>query len=325
MSSSDDDSFDCAGKATDGKRYDSIASMWAHELRGGKEPLSEQPEHQANQQSSTANPNNHRTVDTTGDDDVDDDDVDEVWYNKSEAYWAEQKASVAGMLGGLDKLHARDVNASRRFLNSLSELQVFKRHKALDVGAGIGRVTRYLLSDEFDVVDMLEQSVSYLQESHTYLESVKHKVGRRIACGMQEFRADGLTARDGVESGELRQTYNVVWIQWTVIYLLDDDFVDFIKECVKSLTPDGIIVLKDNVARSGFLVDKDDSSIMRSNRYMMHLFKRSGVEVIKQARQLDFPKGIFPVRMYALRPRLNTPDSDAAPCAGPSHDATQSS
>lgn len=284
--SSADDMFDCAGKATDGKHYESIASMWASEL-----------EHA-----------DHDSFDTKP-----------AWYTKSEAYWAVQKASVAGMLGGLDDLHTRDVTASRRFLNNLSQSHPIQHRRALDVGAGIGRVTRYLLSEEFDTVDLLEQSVAYINESDAYLDSVKHKVGRRIACGMQEFRATGLTARNGVEAGDLRKTYDVVWIQWTVIYLHDDDFVAFVQECIKCLTPNGIIVVKDNVARTGFLVDKDDSSIMRSNRYMLHLFKRAGVEVIKQARQLDFPKTVFPVRMFALKPSSsNVADTAASTTASSS-------
>lgn len=273
------DPFNCSGKTTDGKQYDSITSMWADELH--KDDSEDDEE-------------DNRSSDV---------EMNDEWYRKSEAYWAEQKASVAGMLGGLDVLHTRDVNASRRFLNSLSsDSRQINRRRALDVGAGIGRVTRYLLSGEFQVVDMLEQSVSYLKESHNYLESVKDKVGRRIACGMQEFKSGGLVARDGIETGNLRMVYDVIWIQWTIGYLTDDDFVAFIQQCMECLSEQGIIIIKDNVARAGFLLDKDDSSIMRSNRYLVHLLKKAGVTVIKQTRQLDFPKSVYPVRMYAVEP-----------------------
>lgn len=99
------------------------------------------------------------------------------------------------MLGGLDDFHTPDVNASRGFLNTLSQSHPIQLLRALDVCAVIDIVTRYLLSEEFDTVDLLEQSVAYINESETYLDSVKQKVGRRIACGMQKFRATctGLT------------------------------------------------------------------------------------------------------------------------------------
>lgn len=262
--------FNCSGKTTDGDKYDTVADMWQHELAA---------------------------------DDVSDWSA-QTWYTKSEAYWATQKASVEGMLGGLDALHPRDVAASQRFFRSIPNPP--PRRRVLDVGAGIGRVSKYLLLPMFDTVDMLEQSLSYAQKSIAYLSDVTSgSVGRRIICGMQEFRANGVTGRDGVVSGSLNHVYDVVWIQWTIIYLFDDDFIAFLRECVKTLTNNGLIVIKDNVVRSGFIVDKNDSSIMRSDRYMRHLFHLAGVQVIKHARQLDFPKGIHPVRMYALRPNTS--------------------
>lgn len=261
--------FDCSGRTTNGDKYGTIADMWREEL--GTEEKVEDP------------------------------DTAKTWYAKSEAYWAEQKASIEGMLGGLDSLHSRDVAASKRFFEAIPNPPC--RRYVLDVGAGIGRVSKHLLLPLFDNVDMLEQSLDYVKESQSYLSDVSGGViGRRIVCGMQEFRATGVTGRDGIKSGSLVETYDVVWLQWCVIYCTDIDLVGFLQECVKTLTENGLIVIKDNVARSGFLVDKSDSSVMRSDRYMKALFQRADLEVVKQARQLDFPKDVYPVRMYALRP-----------------------
>lgn len=278
----EESSFDCAGRATDGNRYATIADMWQNEL---------------------AEDSSHAMVTPTT----------TTWYNKSEAYWNTQSASVEGMLGGLDALHSRDVSASNKFLSSIPDLH--HRRRVLDVGAGIGRVSKHLLLPNFDIVDMLEQSIAYAKESITFLADAKvepgsqrklGRIGRRIVCGMQEFNAAGITGRDGVSTGPLYGEFDVIWIQWCVIYLTDDDLIAFTKECVKALKQGGVIVIKDNVARSGFLVDKDDSSVMRSDRYMRSLFTRAGVQVIKHARQTDFPKDVYPVRMYALRPLAAT-------------------
>lgn len=41
-------------------------------------------------------------------------------------------------------------------------------------------------------------------------------------------------------------TYDIIWIQWVVGHLHDLDFIAFFRQCVRGLTPDGVVVLKDN-------------------------------------------------------------------------------
>lgn len=111
------------------------------------------------------------------------------------------------MLGGLDALHTRDITASRNFLDAL-----VRRHslvsgasaRCLDVGAGIGRVTKGLLLPAFGTVDMLEQNAAYLEESKAFVGTATAAgiVGERIACGMQDFDRAGCSGR-----------WELVWIQ----------------------------------------------------------------------------------------------------------------
>ncbi len=59
-------------------------------------------------------------------------------------------------------------------------------------------------------------------------------------------------------------TYDMIWIQWVVGHLHDMDFIDFFRNCVNGLKPDGVVVLKDNTVDDWtFVVDKTDSSITR--------------------------------------------------------------
>ena len=306
--------FNCSGLTTDGARYTTIEDMWAHELSAPHNTATQGPSGEPDAASDPDAEGDDGSANEHDDDDDDENRPEATWYQKSEAYWREQKASVEGMLGGLDALHDRDVAASRRFL---AALPVSARGRALDVGAGIGRVSKSLLLPAFERVDLLEQSPKYVAESRVYLSAFAARddaetddtghsgagmVGRRIVAGMQDFRAAGLVDRAGVATGALARAYDVVWIQWCVIYLTDDDFVSFLRECVSALRPGGLVVLKDNVARAGFLVDKDDSSVMRSGPYLKSIFARAGLAVVKEQRQLDFPSSVFPVRMYALRP-----------------------
>lgn len=76
-------------------------------------------------------------------------------YSNIKAYWAVQKTSVAGMLGDHTDLHTRYFNTSRCFLSILSQSHPIEHRRALGIGPGVGRFTRYPLSDELDTVDIL--------------------------------------------------------------------------------------------------------------------------------------------------------------------------
>lgn len=264
--------FNCKGRTTTGQHYDSISAMWQSEL-------SHIPQINV--------------------------DINNTWYQKSQTYWQHQHASIQGMLGGLGELDHPDVAASRRFLHQLfAKTPLPPCPIALDVGAGIGRVTKHLLLPLFHTVDMLEQNLYYLQQSHTFIPSELPggTVGKRIACGMQNFLATGVLGADQILTGSLEGRYNLIWIQWCIIYLTDDDLITFLRQCAKCLAPGGFLCLKDNVAKTGFLVDKEDSSIMRSNRYLKHLFHAADLQLVRETKQLDFPSDVFPVRTYALQP-----------------------
>lgn len=272
--------FDCMGRTTTGEEYGSISAMWNSEL-------SASPPASGVKRACPA---------------ADDSDS---WYTKSARYWEQQAPSVQGMLGGLGELDNRDVAASLKFLDALDRRHgALIKNNALDVGAGIGRVTKHLLLPLFKKVDMLEQNPAYLEKSFAFIGHSEDcgLVDKRIASGMQSFRANGFVGVGDNATGSLQGRYNLVWIQWCIIYLTDDDLVTFLSECAKALAPGGFICLKDNVARQGFLVDKEDSSVMRSNRYLKHIFQRANLQIVRETKQLDFPRNIFPVRTYALQP-----------------------
>jgi protein N-terminal methyltransferase len=231
---------------------------------------------------------------------------DTAWYEKSVSYWESQDATVKGMLGGLDNLSDRDIKASQAFLSVLERrhgLRI-KGGIALDVGAGIGRITKELLLPLFSVVDMLDQSPCFLEESKKFLQpsledpATMGVVERKICCGMQDFAPE-----DAVTGVSYRGRYNLIFVQWCIIYLDDDDFITHTKNQLENLAPGGILVIKDNImnaGRNGFCLDRSDNSIMRSDKYMKSLFVRSGARVIAEQAQTDMPRNTFPVRMYAL-------------------------
>lgn len=58
--------------------------------------------------------------------------------------------------------------------------------------------------------------------------------------------------------------YDLVWIQWCVGHLTDDQLVELLVRCRDSLNRDGLIVVKENLSSSTVdIFDETDSSVTR--------------------------------------------------------------
>jgi len=219
------------------------------------------------------------------------------WYRHGVGYWQEVEASVDGVLGGYGRVNDADIKCSEAFLRTVfSELLVDggKNHLvALDCGSGIGRVTKNLLIRYFNEVDLLEPVSHFLEAAREGLAS------------------DGSTASDGHRATNFYCTplqdftpearrYDVIWIQWCIGHLTDDDFVSFFSRAKVGLKPGGFFILKENIARSGFVLDNEDCSITRSDPYFKDLFRRCGLHLYRTKDQTGFPEELFAVKMYAL-------------------------
>ena len=90
--------------------------------------------------------------------------------------------------------------------------------RALDCGAGIGRITKHLLTKHFNHVDLVEQNKLFLEKAKNYLKS-SNKVENLYCCGLQNFLP---------EAGK----YDVIWCQWVLGHLTDDHLTDFFKRCL---------------------------------------------------------------------------------------------
>ena len=64
----------------------------------------------------------------------------------------------------------------------------------------------------------------------------------------------------------------------------------------------GCLFFKENIVTStGFVLDKEDNSITRSDAQYKELFQEAGMELVADALQSDFPQELFDVKMYAVR------------------------
>lgn len=228
----------------------------------------------------------------------------EGWYQGAVSYWDKQEASYNGVLGGFGYVSSFDIADSREMLkkvfkNHLKEAAAGQRKlTAVDCGAGVGRVTQELLLHYFDTVDLLEPSCHLLDKARKNIKLAVagrnypdgHEAGEFLSLGLQQF-------------DPAPQRYDCIWVQWCLLYLTDADALALFERCKTGLKGDGLILVKENVCKEGFVVDTDDNSLTRSDAYMGGLFEQAGLEVVAAAKQRNFPKELFEVRQYVLRPR----------------------
>lgn len=181
------------------------------------------------------------------------------WYSSAHDFWEDEKncpVTDNGVLGGYAHVSPADIKGSETFFTRMNKLRPgWKRELAVDCGAGIGRVSKFLLLPHFERVDLVEQSPRLLQSVPQYVGRHNSDVARirNLYCmGLQEFQPEP-------------ESYDLIWVQWVSSHLTDADYVDFLKRCKQALRPNGWIGIKENTLLSGspYELDTDDSSITR--------------------------------------------------------------
>ncbi|KAI8619331.1 alpha-N-methyltransferase NTM1 [Chytriomyces sp. MP71] len=166
------------------------------------------------------------------------------------------------------------------------------KKRNLDCGAGIGRVSKNYILKVFQKADLVEQNPNFLQAAEaSYLkeEVAAGCVGVFYPVGLQDFYPTP-------------GRYDMIWSQWVLGHLTDDDLIAFFVRCKAALKPNGFLGVKENVcARNTVELDDDDSSVTRPAVLLESIFERAGLTVMKKEVQKGFPKGLFPVNMYILR------------------------
>ncbi|CAJ0759844.1 3440_t:CDS:2 [Entrophospora sp. SA101] len=223
----------------------------------------------------------------------------EGWYTDALDYWSSTPATINGMLGGFGVVSQLETNSSIEFIKEFIEGRKGARNVikvppyitksyALDCGAGIGRVTKHFLLKVFEKVDLVEYTPKFIKQAESqYLlnEKKSGKIGKFICKGLQEFTPE-------------TKKYDMIWCQWVLSHLTDEDLIQFFKRCKIGLkNNNGIIGIKENINAIGYCLDKDDSSVTRSDKIFKEIFEKSGLKLIKEAVQFGMPEGLFEVKM----------------------------
>ncbi|KAK0228613.1 alpha-N-methyltransferase NTM1 [Armillaria fumosa] len=267
-------------------------------------------------------------------------------------YWSSQPASLDGVLGGFGtgSLPRVDALGSRLFLlhlfpelstvvsalKPIDKLHLSHRIRALDVGAGIGRVTADVLLFLVSDVLLLEPVTPFVQEAlararhaaatpqrnwrgladqHTSVTFVQgtlqdfdpaHPLANPPAKFLQRVGYSPEKPLEDVDSG-----FDVIWCQWCLGHLNDAQLVEFFRRSHAALREKdrgrSLIVVKENVCsdtadggpKSSF--DDQDSSLTRSDSAWKAVFTQAGLRLVREQVQEGLPEGLYTVKMYALR------------------------
>lgn len=219
-------------------------------------------------------------------------------YSDAIAYWLSVPASVNGVLGGFGEqtpVPKADIIGSATFLRKLESRMACAdgARLTIDMGAGIGRITRDLLWKVSDRCDLLEPVEPFVAQMERELADVKRRgrLGDIYAQGMQEWQC--LPEKMG--------QYWLVWCQWCVGQLPDDELVAFWQRCREALMPNGTVVVKENIAPVEDVFDPTDLSVTRTDAKFRELFARAGLRLIASDVQKGMPRELYPVRMYCLK------------------------
>ncbi|KAI9762801.1 MAG: Alpha N-terminal protein methyltransferase 1 [Chaenotheca gracillima] len=211
------------------------------------------------------------------------------------SYWSSIDPDVNGMLGGYPQISRVDLQGSANFLAKLRRLSPASQppRRAVDCGAGIGRITKGCLSKSFEVVDIVEPVAKFTEQIRSDEILMKEgKVGEVYTEGLETW-----SPKNGL--------YDVMWNQWCLGQLTDEQLVAYLRKSVKALKRGGWIIVKENnCTGESDIFDGVDNSVTRTDDKFRELFQNAGLTLVRTELQTGFAKrlGLFPVRFYALQP-----------------------
>ncbi|XP_016351745.1 alpha N-terminal protein methyltransferase 1B [Sinocyclocheilus anshuiensis] len=210
------------------------------------------------------------------------------FYYRAQNFYKDVPASEEGMMGDFVEISEIDLEGSRQFLKKFVGPGKAGTKRALDCGCGIGRVSKGVLFPVFESMEMLDMMEEFILHAHEcYLGDYADRVEAYYLYNLQEFIPP-------------TKRYDVIWLQWVACHLTDKDLMEFLMRAKQSLRPNGVIIIKDNMARQGCKLDPIDSSIIRHLDIMKNIIQTAGLTILDVEKQEGFPEAIVPVWMIAM-------------------------
>lgn len=214
----------------------------------------------------------------------------EIWYSKTKEFWEKSEATISGILEGNDIVHNSDVKTSCELIEGLILTNKLTPGIVLDCGAGIGRVTSNVLLNYFEKVDLMEQDEKFCGKCKENFQG-NDKIRHIFQKSFQDFN---------FSNGKEQLLYDVIWIQWCVENIDDDDLHEFLTKCKYSLNKNGLIIVKENIVAKGRMFIQEDYSKVRSDIIFKEVFNKAGFKILKHFHHPNWPKDLMKVSVFVL-------------------------
>lgn len=218
----------------------------------------------------------------------------QAWYQKRKELWEDKNATIKEMVGW-EEINLPDIKCSNELLSGLIYTKQLTPNCALDCGCGIGRVSKHVLVNYFKEIDLFEQNEKFVEKCKEELSSFPN-VNSIQQCSLQFFDFKN-------------KKYDLIWIQWCLENLEDEDLDSFISKCYNGLNDNGIVIVKENFfypIDEGPYKDKDynysdeDYSKQRKDMFYINLFMKHKFKIIKHFLNPNYPSKIIPLIVYVL-------------------------
>lgn len=217
-------------------------------------------------------------------------DTKENWYSKTKAFWEKSEPTISGILEGNDIVHNSDVKTSSEMLEGMILTNKINPGIVLDCGAGIGRVTSSVLINYFEKIDIMEQDEKFCCKcKETFTDNPK--IRNIFQSSIQGFN---------FKNGNDLLKYDVIWIQWCVENIEDDDLLEFLIKCKNALNINGLVIVKENIVAKGKVFIKEDFSKVRSDIIFKKIFTNAGFKICKHFHHPNWPKDLMKVSVFVL-------------------------
>lgn len=214
-------------------------------------------------------------------------------YNKRKIHWEKSESTIKTMVG-VEEINLPDIKCSVELLAGLTGTKKLSQNRALDCGAGIGRVTENVLSKYFKEIDLYEQNPKFVEKINQLKEKISQIADVRCSS-TQDYT--------------FTKKYDLIWIQWCLENLEDEDLSPFLQKCYNNLEDKGLIIVKENYYNGENNEDRDnpnsdyaesDLSKQRKDVFYINLFMNNKFKIIHHFSNPNWPNTAMPVIVYVL-------------------------
>jgi len=232
------------------------------------------------------------------------------WYKKREEHWNKMEPNLSSVLGGFEKSQLPDVKCSCELLNGLISTKQLNHHSCLDCAAGVGRVTEYVLCNYFQEIDLFEKNKSFIEKCRIKFTG-NDKIKNIYISSLEKF--------------EFKKKYDLIWVQWCLENLEDEDLGPFLKKCYDNLNNNGIIIVKENLYNiddnekeenekidnkmkekekkepsTEFTYSDLDYAKQRPDAFYINLFLKNNFKIKLHFLNPNWPEDMMPLCVYVL-------------------------